>query len=282
MHSTADNKMKMQPATWTRKQALTAIVLVFLVTMVATETYTLVVAQGKTSNPSRTSGTSGTPAYTGKVNGTITVQGTGHVNIQPDRAILTVGVSTSASTAQTAVQDNANTMTAVITALNGIGIDNTNIQTLYYNIYPQTNYTGGTSTITGYQVTNEVQVTIVATGQTLGQLGAKAGQAIDTAVSKGANQVYGIQFTASASTLQQAQQTSLQQAAQDASQQAHLIASAMGVTITGLVSVTSVPSYYPSPYLGPVVLGSAASSTPVVPPQSLTVTSTVQAVFSIN
>lgn len=265
----------MQAITWTGKQVLTAIVLVVLVTMVTTETYTLVVVQAKTNS------TSGVQTHTGKVNGTITVSGTGHVNIQPDRAVLTVGVSTTASTAQTAVQDNANTMSAVILALNGIGIDNSNIQTLYYNIYPQTSYNSGTSTITGYQVTNEVQVTIVATGQTLSQLGAKAGQAIDTAVSKGANQVYGIQFTASATTLQQAQQTALQQATQDASQQAHLIATAMSVTITGIVSVSSVPSYYPTPYFGTVTLG-ASASTPVIPPQSLTVTSNVQAVFSIN
>ncbi len=272
----------MQAITWTGKQVLTAIVLVVLVTMVATETYTLVVAQAKTGSTNQGNNTSGVQPHLGSRNGTITVSGTGRVSIQPDRAILSVGVSTQASTASTAVQDNANTMNAVISALNAIGIDNTNIQTLYYNIYPQTTYSGGTSTITGYQVTNQVQVTIVASGQTLAQLGAKAGLAIDTVVQKGANQVYGIQFTASASTIQQAQQTALAQATQDASTQAHVIATAMGVTITGVVSVSSVPSYYPSPYFGPVVVGAAGTTTPVIPPQSLTVTSTVQAVFSIN
>jgi len=251
--------------------------------MVATETYALVVlGQAKTSGTTQVNTTSGVQTHSGKVNGTITVSGTGQVNVQPDRAILTVGVSTTASTAQTAVQDNANTMSAIILALNGIGIDNTNIQTLYYNIYPQSNYNGGTQTITGYQVTNEVQVTVVASGQSLSQLGAKAGQVIDTVVSKGANQIYGVQFTASASTLDQAKQTSLQQATHDASQQAQLIASAAGVTITGVVSITSVPSYYPVGIYAPVSLASSGSTTPIVPPQSLTVTTTVQAVFSIN
>ncbi len=262
---------------------MTTIVLVTLVTMVATETYALVVlGQAKTSGTTQVNTTSGVQTHSGKVNGTITVSGTGQVNVQPDRAILTVGVSTTASTAQTAVQDNANTMSAIILALNGIGIDNTNIQTLYYNIYPQSNYNGGTQTITGYQVTNEVQVTVVASGQSLSQLGAKAGQVIDTVVSKGANQIYGVQFTASASTLDQAKQTSLQQATHDASQQAQLIASAAGVTITGVVSITSVPSYYPVGIYAPVSLASSGSTTPIVPPQSLTVTTTVQAVFSIN
>ncbi len=256
---------------------MTAIALVVLVTMVATQTYALVVV-----GQARSSSTSGGQIQSARVNGTITVSGTGHVDVQPDRAIVTVGVVTQASSAQTAVQENANNMSGVILALNGIGIDNTNIQTLYYNIYPQSNYNGGTQTITGYQVTNEVQVTVVASGQSLSQLGAKAGQVIDTVVSKGANQIYGVQFTASASALDQAKQTSLQQATHDASQQAQLIASAAGVTITGVVSITSVPSYYPVGIYAPVSLASSGSTTPIVPPQSLTVTTTVQAVFSIN
>jgi uncharacterized protein YggE len=265
----------MQAVRWTGKQVLTTIALVVLVTMVATETYALVGA-----GQARSISASGVQTHSGKVNGTITVSGTGHVDLQPDRAILTVGVTTTASSAQTAVQDNANTMNAVILALNGIGISNSNIQTLYYNIYPQSNYNGGTQTITGYQVTNEIQVTVVASGQSISQLGAKAGQVIDTVASKGANQIYGVQFTASASSLDQAKQTSLQQAVHDASQQAQLIASAASVTITGVVSITSVPSYYP-PIYAQYFSASTASTTPIVPPQSLTVTATVQAVFSI-
>ena len=265
----------MQAVRWNRKQALTAIVLVVLVATVAAQAYVLVVAQAKGGN------TSDVPKLPVKGNGTITVSGTGHVEVQPDRAITTVGVTTQATTAQTAIEQNANTMNAVILALNGIGISNDDIQTLYYNIYPQTNYNGGSPTITGYQVTNEIQVTVVASGQSLSQLGSKAGLVIDTVASKGANQIYGVQFTVSASTLKQAQQTSLQQASQDALQNAHMIASGIGVTITGLVSISSVPSYYPPTYYGQVGLA-AATPTPVVPPQSLTVTSTVQAVFAIN
>jgi len=262
----------LQAVKWNRKQILTAVVLVVLVATVAAQAYVLVVVQAKGST------TNTVPKLPVKGNGTITVSGIGHVDLQPDRAITTVGVTSQATTAQTAVEQNANMMSAVIQALNGIGISNNDIQTLYYNIYPQTNYNGGSSTITGYQVTNEIQVTVIASGQSLAQLGAKAGLVIDTVASKGANQIYGVQFTVSASTLLRAQQTALQQASQDALQNAHLIASAIGVTITGLVTLSSVPSYYPVYSFGMTT----ATPTTIVPPQSLTVTSTVQAVFAIN
>jgi len=171
-------------------------------------------------------------------------------------------------------------MSAVISALNDIGIGNTDIQTIYYYIYPQSSCCGWPPTITGYQVTNEIQVTVIASGQTLEQLGGKIGQVIDTAASKGANQIYGVQFTASSSALQQAQLKALEEATLDASARAHTIASALQVTITGVISATTSPSYYPPVYyLGEV---SATSTTPILPPQSLTVTSTVQATFSIS
>lgn len=212
-------------------------------------------------------------------NDTITVSGTGEVQIPPDRAILTIGVVTQATTAESAVQQNANAMSSVIAALEGIGISNSSIQTTNYNISPQSSCCTGPPTITGYQVTNEVQVTILASGQGLGQLAAKTGQAIDAAASQGANDIYGVQFTASDSELQQATQNALQLAVQDASSQAHTIASALSVSITGVVSATSSPQY--APIFTPAIAGTSAA-TPIVPPQSLTVSATVQVVYSIS
>lgn len=245
-------------------QALIAVGVIVLIAILATQTYALVAAGPWTGGSSS--------------NKTVSVSGTAQVEIQPDRATLTIGVLTQAAAAQAAVQENANTMSNVISALEGMGISNSSIQTTSYNIYPLTSYGNGTQKVTGYQVTNEVTATVVASGQSLGQLGARVGQAIDTAASQGANDVYGIQFTASKSALQQAQQTALQQAAQNASQQAHILASAMGVSISGVVSATSSSGYTPPVYFAGV---SSGSSTPIVP-QSLTVTATVQAVYSIG
>jgi uncharacterized protein YggE len=160
----------------------------------------------------------------------------------------------------------------VITALNGIGIDNSNIQTSYYYLSPQYSWTNGVSTLTGYEVTNE----------TIQQLGTAIGHVIDTATANGANQNYGIEFTASSDALQQAQLTALRDATLDASQRVHTIASALGVNITGVVSVTTNPVYREPVYFTVTALASSVATTPVLPPQSLTVTATVQATFSIS
>ena len=257
-----------------RKTVLIAVCFSVLVALLATQTYASGFLQTKTTSSNLVTGARG--------NGTITVQGTGQVHIQPDRGIVTIGVVTQAGTASAAVQDNANTMSAVISGLNAIGIDNSNIQTVYYYIYPQYSWSASPPTITGYQVTNEIQVTVIASSQTVDQLGAKVGQAIDTAAAKGANQIYGVQFTASDSAVDQAKQTALENATKDASTRAHIIATALGVTITGVVSITDTPSYYPYPILYGGVSIASANTTPIVPPQSLTFTDTVQAVFAIG
>ena len=257
-----------------RKTALLALSIAIIIALVVTQTHIggLDQARGTTTTTTTTS-TTDTP-------GTISVQGTGLVDVQPDRGIVTIGVTTQATIAQTAAQNNAITSNAVIMALNGIGINDSNIQTSYYDLSPQYSYSSGVSTLTGYQVTNEFQVTVVASGQTIQQLGTNIGHVIDTATANGANQIYGVEFTASSDTLQQAKQTALRDATLDASQQAHTIALALGVNITGVVSVTTNPVYPQPIFMG--VSATAVDTTPILPPQSLTVTATVQATFSIS
>lgn len=261
------------------RQTLIAVGVVVMIALLATQTYALLLS-APGPRPRSVTATSQPGGTSSQANNTITVSGAGQVQVQPDRAVLTIGVVTQATTAGDAVQQNANVMSDVISALEGIGISNSSIQTTSYNIYPQTSCCNGPQTITGYQVTNQVQVTVVAAGQSLAQLGAKAGQVIDVAASKGANQIYGIQFTASSSALQQAQQTALQQAVQNASAQAHVLASALSVTITGVVSAMTNQGYTPPVYYG--MVAASALSTPIIPPQSLTVTATVQVVYGIS
>jgi uncharacterized protein len=255
-----------------RKTVLLVLSISIIIVLVVTQTHTTDIGPAR-GNITTTSTTN--------VPGTISVQGTSQVEVQPDRGIITVGVITQATTAQTAAQNNVNTSNGVISALNGLGIDNSNIQTSYYYLSPQYSWSNGVSTLTGYQVTNEFRVTVVTSGQTIQQLGTAIGHAIDTATANGANQIYGVEFTASSSALQQGQLTALRDATLDASQRAHTIASALGVNITSVVSVTSNPVYPQPVFLGVSALA-AGVTTPIVPPQSLTVTATVQATFSIS
>ena len=258
------------------------VAVVVLVALLAIQTYSLM-----TSSPGpgpKTTTAASQPGTIDPQNDTITVTGNGAAQVKPDRAILTVGVETQASTANDAVQQNANEMSAVIAALEGIGISNSSIETTSYEIYPQSSCCGGNAppTIQDYQVTNQIQVTILASGESLAQLGARAGQVIDVAASKGANEMYGVEFTASSAAIQQARQEAIQEAVQNASTDAHVLATALSVTITGVVSATTNPGYYQPYYYNGPVMAAAASVTPIEAPQSLTVSATVQVVYAIG
>lgn len=276
----------------TRKQKLIAVGAIVALAILSTQAYAYVTTGSLSTLGLHNAGGSVDPTNSS----TISVSGSGQVSIQPDRALLNIGVNTQDPSAQQAAQENANIMTGVISALGNIGINSSEIQTISYNIYQQYSYAtpaqpivcgtalnGTACKIPGatYEVDNEIQVTISVSSQTAAQLGTKVGAAIDAAVGAGANEVYGVQFTASSSVLQQADQQALQQAVKDASAQANSIASALGVAVTGVISVTTSPTYFPSPvYLG--TSSGTASQTPVVAPQSLTITESVQVVYAIS
>lgn len=259
----------------TRTQKLIAAGVVIAIALLTVQAYAL--ARGGDGSPLTVTTARGSTDPSN--NSTVTVIGTGQVGIEPNEVILSIGVTTQSSSAQTAAEQNANTTTSVISSLEHLGINSTEIQTVSYQISPETNYNNqAPPSITGYQVANEVQVTIAVSGENISQLGTMAGQAIDAAVAQGANDISGVEFTASQTLIQQATNEALQQAVQNASSQAKTIATALGVSVTGVVSISTDQGYVQSP----VVEGVASASTPIEAPQSLTITSSVQAVYALT
>ena len=215
------------------------------------------------------------------------MSGTGQITFVPSEAIVALSIVTSNSTAGAATSANAAITINVFKALNSIGISNSSIQTTGYTLYPNyNNYQSyQTPQITGYTITNSLQVNV--TGTSPDQLGVKAGQAIDAAVKAGANQV-NLAFTAPNQKLAQLNDEALQQAVISASGQAQTIAKALGVTITGVVAVNSGYGYYQPQQYGygiqaatTVTATAYAGATPIVP-GTLTATASVQVTFSID
>ncbi|MGD0637126.1 MAG: SIMPL domain-containing protein [Nitrososphaerales archaeon] len=271
----------MQTAANSRTQKFIAVGAVLALALISLQAYTLMTDGAlSAAGIQKASGSTDPPT-----NSTISVTGNGQVEIQPTMAILTIGVNAQDPSAQTAAQENANIMTNVIGALENLGINSSSIQTVSYSINPQINYdANGKSSVTGYEVDSQVQVTVTASttsGQSEVQLGTKVGSAIDAAVGQGANEVYGVQFSASSSAVHQADQQALQLAVQDAANQARTIATGLSVTITGVLSVSTSPAYTPSPVIQDAI-ASGSSQTPIVAPQSLTVSASVQAVYAIS
>lgn len=119
---------------------------------------------------------------------TIEVSGEGAVQAEPDQAIVRLGVQTEADTAELALADNNEQMTAVISATLEAGIDETDIRTEGFRLQPvyETSNNGQSRELVGYQANNMVRI-MVTDLDLLGGL-------LDTAVSAGSNTIEGIQF----------------------------------------------------------------------------------------
>jgi hypothetical protein len=196
------------------------------------------------------------------------------VSASPDEAILYLAVETRATTAAQATTENAAAMTNVINALTAAGISKDSIQTTSYSLNPVYSNPVNQSvppSVIGYDAVNAIQVTVKDLGS--------VGKVLDQAISGGANEVQGITFTLSSTTIATLQKQALQLALQDADAQAKATATTLGVTITGPISITPGFAFQPISYSR----FSATALTPT-PIQSgtLQVTATVQVTYQFS
>ena len=70
----------------------------------------------------------------------IYVQGEGTVQVDPDMAYVSLGVTTEAPSAEEAQVENAETMRSILAALAEMGIKDDAIETSYFNVYPIYHY----------------------------------------------------------------------------------------------------------------------------------------------
>lgn len=120
---------------------------------------------------------------------TITVTGTATYRIEPDKLQITLGVQTNAKTSQEAVRLNAERMENVTRALKELGIEEKEIRTSYFSLYPE--YSSGRyPEIEGFNAQNTISITTSADKISPGKI-------IDTAIEAGANRVDNVNFAIS-------------------------------------------------------------------------------------
>ncbi len=174
-----------------------------------------------------------TPGPVESVNGeplrTVTVSGTGQVRIQPDYALVRVGVQTEAGMANAALTANNEQMQSLLEALRQAGIAAEDIQTQTVQLQPrydQPGPQGGSPELSGYTARNVVQVRV----DNLDNLG----RILDQAIQAGGNTIEGIQFEISnpGELLDQARQEAFNEAQRQAEQLAGLAGAELGQTLT--------------------------------------------------
>ena len=230
--------------------------------------------------PSGTGVSQGVPTlYSGVSEGTenlktISLTGSGSSSAQADQATVNLGVQVISELASEAIGENAETMTAVIDAIKALGVSEDDIITTSYSVYPQYDWTEDGRVFIGYTVTNLVQVTVKDLDI--------VGDVIDAAAVAGANQINGISFELSDVKREELKSNAYVAALTDAQDKADVIAETLGLTITGVQSVTEY-SYTPvrsyEMYEESVSMdGAMRASTPIVSGE-LSVTVSVHIVF---
>lgn len=92
--------------------------------------------------------------------GGISVSGRGSVTVSPDTAIITVGVQARRDTVAEARNDAAEAMTAIVAVLRDEGVAEEDIKTQFLSINPVYNYREDPPELTGFDVVNNVRVTV--------------------------------------------------------------------------------------------------------------------------
>ncbi|MFQ3662058.1 MAG: SIMPL domain-containing protein [Chloroflexaceae bacterium] len=184
----------------------------------------------------------------------VTVTGQGEVRVTPDMAVVQLGVETSAPTTQEALAQNTAQVQAIIDQLKALGVAERDIQTSTFSIYAS--YANEGRTITGYTVSNMVQVTIRDLAQ--------AGALLDQVVQVGANRVYGISFGLSDPRAVQAQARDAAMA--DARARAEQYARAGGASLGNVLIITeSLGAVTPFPAMMRDEAARAGAPVPVQP-----------------
>ena len=192
---------------------------------------------------------------------TISLTGAGIASATADQATLNLGVEVTKDTAGEAISENANLMAAVIEALKNQGISEEDIKTTNYNVYAQYDWTEDGRELVGYTVSNMVQVTVKNIDN--------VGNVIDVAGEAGSNTINGISFGLSEDKMAELKTAAYILALGDAQDKADLIADTLGLSITGVQSVTEnsytpVRSYLEYAEAGMDMASSSKAPTPIV------------------
>jgi uncharacterized protein YggE len=209
------------------------------------------------------------------INRTLNVNGLGSSYLTPDIAYIYIGVHNEGATASEVVEANKVQTNAVLDALKAAGVDEKDLRTTNFSIWPSQQYSpDGIVTGTIYMVDNTVYVTV----RDLDGLG----DLLDSTIAAGANSINSIQFDVADKSA--AVKEARAKAVEDAKTQAQELADAAGIT---LGEIQNISFYDNSPY--PVFEGKgggggamAADTSVSIQPGQLTISVSVSITYAIK
>lgn len=171
---------------------------------------------------------------------TVQVSGAAAINVTPDRALLQLGVTSTAPTPEEVEADNTAAIKNIIAAVRQLGVADKDIATDYYLVQPiYVDYES--MRIEGYRISNVVAITLNDVS--------KAGDVLIAALKAGANEVREVQFYTS--ELRRYRDEARTLAMQAATEKAALLAEAGGTATGCVVNISENSwSYYNGSWWG--------------------------------
>lgn len=166
---------------------------------------------------------------------TLSVTGTGSVDLEPDIAHINIGVRSESSEAAQALEENNDNIQSVVDRMMELGVAAKEIQTRNFNIYPQQkNQPISENEETALQASSQtfvVENTVSVTVRDLDSLG----EVLTAVVAEGANTIYGVSFDVEDrdAAVEQARQMAIE----DAQNKAQAIAEEAGVSLGAIQSI---------------------------------------------
>jgi len=207
---------------------------------------------------------------------TLSVNASGRAFLSPDIAYVNIGVHTEDKNAEEAMAANNSSSQKVIEAIQTLGVDEKDIQTSNFSIYPQQEFdaNGKPTGEINYIVDNTVRVTMRDLD--------KIGELLDASVKAGANSINNIQFDVAdkSKALSEARQEAVAAAHAKASE----LADAAGVTLGEVQTINESSNDYPGPLYNTrsgVSMAQEAAAAPISTGQ-MTITVDVNIIYEIR
>lgn len=212
---------------------------------------------------------------------TLSITGVGEISAVPDIASLSAGVRNQGKSAKEALTKNSESMSEVIKGMRDLGIAEKDIQTSNFSVQPlYERYDNRNSSqpqpppkIVGYEVVNQVQVTIRDLS--------RVGEALDKFVSLGANDLHSVSF--GFDDPKPLMDEARAEATRNAMKSARLIAQTSGAKLGKVLTIAEGSYSLPMPMTKAYAMRSEAAdmAVPVATGEN-TVSAVVSIVFELN
>lgn len=163
----------------------------------------------------------------------VSLSGVGEILAVPDMATIRTGVVMTARTAKEALAANTERMSAVLSTISSAGVEDRDVTTGSFEVSPVYDYSSSQPVLTGYQVRNNVVVTV----RELDDIGA----ILDAVVSSGSNQVDSLTYDFSNRV--ELEDQARRAAVDDVKRKLRIYTDAAGVAVVRLLSLDEAGNY---------------------------------------